>query len=70
MCIRDRCLSALGYKTRHRCPVDEIAALAVALEDGFCAVLHPGKDALAVQGEDLLVILYLILMQRLSLIHI
>ena len=36
----------------------------MALEDGFCAVLHSGKDALAVQGEDLLVILYLILMQR------
>ena len=36
----------------------------MALEDSLCAVLHPGKDALAVQGEDLLVILYLILMQR------
>ena len=59
-----QCLSALGHKTRYRCHVDEEAALAVALEDGFCAVLHSGKDALAVQGEDLLVILYLILMQR------
>ena len=36
----------------------------MAFQDSLCAVLHPGKDALAVQGEDLLVILYLILMQR------
>ena len=36
----------------------------MAFQDSLCTVLHPGKDALAVQGEDLLVILYLILMQR------
>ena len=57
-------LSTLGHKTRHRCHIDEESAFAVALEDGLCAVFHPGKDTLAVQGEDLLVILYLILMQR------
>ena len=59
-----QCLSTLGYQTRHRCHIDEEAALAVAFQDSLCTVLHPGKDALAVQGEDLLVILYLILMQR------
>lgn len=57
-------LPALRYKPCDRSHIDEKATLAAAFQDSLCAVLHAGKNTLAVQGENLLIVGHLILMQR------